>query len=111
MARLSGRAKGTRGSVSVTVNRHEELSDRSAPYADFGHGSFFEAAPGPRRFVATVSDEVSLRDAVTKQEIAIVGTVHYNPASVHRAKEEVSLSMDRNGKVLASSCAPVAWQL
>ena len=35
----SGRAKGTRGSVSVTVNRHEELSDRSAPYADFGHGS------------------------------------------------------------------------
>ena len=50
-ARLSGRAKGTRGSVSVTVNRHEELSDRSAPYADFGHGSLFEAAPGARRFV------------------------------------------------------------
>ena len=49
-ARLSGRAKGTRGSVSVTVNRHEELSDRSAPYADFGHGSLFEAAPGARRF-------------------------------------------------------------
>ena len=52
-ARLLGRAKGTRGSVSVTVNRHEELSDRSAPYADFGHGSLFEAAPGARRFVAT----------------------------------------------------------
>ena len=52
-ARLSGRAKVTRGSVSVTVNRHEELSDRSAPYADFGHGSLFEAAPGARRFVAT----------------------------------------------------------
>ena len=49
-ARLSGRAKGTRGSVSVTVNRHEELSDRSAPYADFGHGSLFEAAPGARGF-------------------------------------------------------------
>ena len=49
-ARLSGRAKGTRGSVSVTVNRHEELSDRSAPYADFGHGSLFEAAPGARQF-------------------------------------------------------------
>ena len=52
-ARLSGRAKGTRGSVSVTVNRHEELSDRSAPYADFGHGSLFEAAPGARRFGGT----------------------------------------------------------
>ena len=52
-ARLSGRAKGTRGSVSVTVNRHEELSDRSAPYADFGHGSLFEAAPGPRGFEGT----------------------------------------------------------
>ena len=50
-ARLSGRAKGTRGSVSITVNRHEELSDRSAPYADFGLGSLFEAAPGARRFV------------------------------------------------------------
>ena len=49
-ARLSGRAKGTGGSVSVTVNRHEELSDRSAPYADFGHGSLFEAAPGARQF-------------------------------------------------------------
>ena len=32
------------------VNRHEELSDRSAPYADFGHGSLFEAAPGARGF-------------------------------------------------------------
>ena len=52
-ARLSGRAKGTRGSVSVTVNRYEELSDRSAPYADFGHGSLFEATPGARRFVGT----------------------------------------------------------
>ena len=52
-ARLSGRAKGTRGSVSVTVNRHEELSDRSAPYADFGHGSLFEAAPGARQFCET----------------------------------------------------------
>ena len=49
-ARLSGRAKVPMGSVSVTVNRHEELSDRSTPYADFGHGSLFEAAPGARQF-------------------------------------------------------------
>ena len=48
-ARLSGRAKGTTVTVFVTVNRHEELSDRSAPYADFGLGSLFEAAPGARR--------------------------------------------------------------
>ena len=41
------------GSVSITVNRHEELSDRSAPYADFGHGSLFEAAPGAAGFIAT----------------------------------------------------------
>ena len=52
-ARLSGRAKGTSGSVSITVNRHEELSDRSAPYADFGHGSLFEAAPGAAGFPGT----------------------------------------------------------
>ena len=35
------------------MNRHEELSDRSAPYADFGHGSLFEAAPGARGFPGT----------------------------------------------------------
>ena len=52
-ARLSGRAKGTSGSVSITVNRHEELSDRSAPYADLGHGSLFEAAPGAAGFLET----------------------------------------------------------
>ena len=52
-ARLSGHAKGTSRSVSITVNRHEELSDRSAPYVDFGHGSLFEAAPGARQFVGT----------------------------------------------------------
>ena len=51
--RLSGRAKGTRGSVSIMVNGHEELSDRSAPYADFGHGSLFEGAPGAAGFLAT----------------------------------------------------------
>lgn len=39
-----------------------------------------------------------LRDAATKQQIAIVGTVHYNPASVNRAKDEVSLALDRNGQ-------------
>ena len=49
-ARLSGRAKGTRVSTFVTVNRHEELSDRSAPYADFGLESLFEAAPGALQF-------------------------------------------------------------
>ena len=52
-ARLSGRAKGTTVTVFVTVNRHEELSDRSAPYADFGLESLFEAAPGARRFGRT----------------------------------------------------------
>ena len=64
-ARLSGRAKGTRGSVFVTVNRHEGLSDRSAPYADFGLGSLFEPAPGARQFPGTAESttkfsEVSL---------------------------------------------------
>ena len=49
-ARLSGRAKGTTVTVFVTVNRHEELSDRSAPYADFGLGSLFESAPGAAGF-------------------------------------------------------------
>ena len=49
-ARLSGRAKGTTVTVPITVNRHEELSDRSASYADFGLESLVEAAPGARRF-------------------------------------------------------------
>ena len=52
-ARLSGRAKGTRVSTFVTVNRHEELSDRSAPYADFGNESLFEGAPGAQQFCET----------------------------------------------------------
>ena len=52
-ARLSGRAKGTRGSVSVTVNRREELAHRPAPCANFDHGSLFEAAPGARQFPGT----------------------------------------------------------
>ena len=52
-ARLWGCAKGTRGSVSITVNRHEELSDRSAPYADFGHESLLKAAPGAAGFSGT----------------------------------------------------------
>ena len=49
-----------------------------------------------------------MRDATTKQEIALVGTVHYNPASVERSKEEVTLSLDRNekvGAVVVESCA------
>ena len=52
-ARLSGRAKGTTVTVSITVNRHEELSDRSAPYADFGHGSALFAAQGAAGFPET----------------------------------------------------------
>ena len=49
-----------------------------------------------------------LRDAVTKQEIALVGTVHYNPASVSRAKDEVGLALDRHqkkvGAVVVEAC-------
>ena len=78
-ARLSGRAKGTRGSVSVTVNRHEELSDRSAPYADFGHGSHFEAAPGARQFGGAT--ELSARSHFMPIEICMEHGglhVHFN---------------------------------
>jgi len=49
-----------------------------------------------------------MRDRATKQEISLVGTVHYNPASVARAKEEVTLALDRNeqlvGAVVVESC-------
>ena len=49
-----------------------------------------------------------LRDATTKQEIALVGTVHYNPASVIRSKDEVRLALDRNqngvGALVVESC-------
>ena len=47
-----------------------------------------------------------LRDATTKQEISLVGTVHYNPASVARAKEEVNSALARNtvGAVVVESC-------
>ena len=49
-----GTCEGNEGKrIRHTVNRHEELSDRSAPYADFGHGSLFEAAPGARQFPGT----------------------------------------------------------
>ena len=47
-----------------------------------------------------------LRDATTGQEISLVGTVHYNPASVARAKDEVSSAVDRStvGAVVVESC-------
>ena len=47
-----------------------------------------------------------LRDATTGQEISLVGTVHYNPASVARAKEEVSSALARStvGAVVVESC-------
>ena len=47
-----------------------------------------------------------LRDATTGQEISLVGTVHYNPASVARAKDEVSSAIDRSplGAVVVESC-------
>ena len=78
-ARLSGRAKGTRGSVSITLNRHEELSDPSAPYADFGHGSLFEGAPGARQFCGAT--ELSARSHFMPIEMRMEGGglhVHFN---------------------------------
>ncbi len=60
-ARLSGRAKGTTVTVFVTVNRHEELSDRSAPYADFDHGSLFFCAPGARQLSGTAESTTKFR--------------------------------------------------
>ena len=48
-----------------------------------------------------------LRDATTGQQVSLVGTVHYNPASVARAKEEVALASKRDrslGAVVVESC-------
>ena len=75
-ARLSGRAKGTRGSVSVTVNRHEELSDRSAPYADFGHGSLFEAAPGARQFCEATELSARFSSSLSLYAWRMVASMH-----------------------------------
>ena len=49
------------------MNRGEELGDGPAPLADFGHGSLFEGAPGPGRFVATA--ELSRRSHFMPIEI------------------------------------------
>ena len=46
---------------------------------------------------------VRLRDATTKQQISLVGTVHYNSASIARAKEEVA-SVDGLGAVVVEAC-------
>ena len=49
-----------------------------------------------------------MRDAATRQEIRLVGTVHYNPASIARAKEEVTSTLaahdGRMGAVVVESC-------
>jgi len=45
----------------VTANRHEELGDGPAPYADFGHGSLFEGAPGARQLSAVQSAYLSTK--------------------------------------------------
>ena len=42
------------------------------------------------------------RDAVTQQEIALVGTVHYNPACVARAKDEVDLTLGRGDRKMGA---------
>ena len=51
------------------MNRGEELGDGPAPLADFGHGSLFEGAPGPRRFCATA--ELSRRSHFMPIEICM----------------------------------------
>ena len=43
-----------------------------------------------------------LRDATTQQPISLVGTVHYNPASVARAQDEVDLTLGRNGQKMGA---------
>ena len=60
-------------------------------------------------FAALRSPQVlRMRDATTNQEISLVGTVHYNPASVARSKEEVTLALEKNqqqlGAVVVESC-------
>ena len=105
-ARLSGRAKGTRGSVSVTVNRHEELSDRSAPYADFGHGSLFEAAPGAAGFSGTAESPtnfhfksflinmhhtfkpflINMHHSITYRELALTVKMYMSLSSLKRCR-------------------------
>eukprot|EP00427_Karlodinium_veneficum_P034098 CAMPEP_0169294290 /NCGR_PEP_ID=MMETSP1016-20121227/63823_1 /TAXON_ID=342587 /ORGANISM="Karlodinium micrum, Strain CCMP2283" /LENGTH=169 /DNA_ID=CAMNT_0009385195 /DNA_START=1 /DNA_END=507 /DNA_ORIENTATION=+ len=43
-----------------------------------------------------------LRDATTKQEISIVGTLHHNPVSIARAKEEIIASIARNDQTIGA---------
>lgn len=46
---------------------------------------------------------VRLRDAATNQQISLVGTVHYNSASIARATEEVA-AVDGLGAVVVEAC-------
>lgn len=48
---------------------------------------------------------IRFRDAVTKQQISLVGTMHFNPASIARAREEVlKQAKDKLGAVVVESC-------
>ena len=58
--------------------------------------------------MARTPQVLRMRDAVTQQEIAIVGTVHYNPASISASRDEVIAAMARHdqklGAVVVESC-------
>ena len=78
------RERGEAYAVSVTVNRHEELIDRSAPYADFGHGSLFEAAPGARRFGGTAESPTQF--LCMPIEMRMRATTHHAHFNGHEVK-------------------------
>ena len=71
------------------MNRGEELGDGPAPLADFGHGSLFEGAPGPGRFVATA--ELSRRSHFMQIEMCME-TIH-----AHFDRRQVILSRATSG--------------
>jgi hypothetical protein len=108
-ARLSGHAKGTRGSepsVSIMVNRHEELSDRSAPYADFALRSWIalrrrSRSAAARRFSRDYTHLQSLRREVSLQSPSnyaciMVGYMHISiPLSIGVKRVQAQRPRDR----------------
>ena len=82
----------------------EELSDRSAPYADFGHGSLFEAAPRAAGFSGTA-------ESPTKFHFKpFLINMHHSMVHVYKEGVEVIPSTAASGlqKTSGSGQAPSA---
>jgi hypothetical protein len=105
-AQVSGRAKRT-SRTFITVYKHEELGDRQAPYADFGHGSLSSLRRSRRLNGLGVTAELSARSLFMPINIPMHhGELHAYP---DRRQEIPSRAASGHAKPLTRK-RPHSWR-